>query len=314
MKKQPAVRESGELRRTRTRKELKKMAVGYAFIGPVVLGLLIFNLYPVIYSFILSFFKTYNGIGVPSGFGVFNYMKMFNGELEQHFFKSLGITFEYTLITVPLSMVLSFALAVLLNSNVKGIGIFRACCYLPVVIPVTIMGLLWSDFYNTRFGLANEILTSLGLPPSQFFDAAASSMPTLIFNSLWGLGGGMVLWLSSLKSVPKELYESANIDGANAFVRMFRVTIPMCTPIIFYNLVLNIISSLQNYANVMTLGIPNGSGVDQCLYFYAYKIYETAFRGREMGYASALAWVLFVIIAALTALTFKTSKWVYYEE
>ena len=239
---------------------------------------------------------------------------MFNGELEQHFFKSLGITFEYTLITVPLSMVLSFALAVLLNSNVKGIGIFRACCYLPVVIPVTIMGLLWSDFYNTRFGLANEILTSLGLPPSQFFDAAASSMPTLIFNSLWGLGGGMVLWLSSLKSVPKELYESANIDGANAFVRMFRVTIPMCTPIIFYNLVLNIISSLQNYANVMTLGIPNGSGVDQCLYFYAYKIYETAFRGREMGYASALAWVLFVIIAALTALTFKTSKWVYYEE
>ena len=168
MKKQPAVRESGELRRTRTRKELKKMAVGYAFIGPVVLGLLIFNLYPVIYSFILSFFKTYNGIGVPSGFGVFNYMKMFNGELEQHFFKSLGITFEYTLITVPLSMVLSFALAVLLNSNVKGIGIFRACCYLPVVIPVTIMGLLWSDFYNTRFGLANEISPRRGCRPPSF--------------------------------------------------------------------------------------------------------------------------------------------------
>ena len=214
-----------------------------------------------------------------------------------------------------MSMILSFALAVLLNSKVKGIGIFRVCCYLPVIIPASIMGILWVDFFDVRFGLANEILVSLGLPKSQFFEAASSSMPALIFSSLWGLGGGMILWLASLKNVPQELYEASNIDGANAFTRMFSITIPMCTPIIFYNLVLNVIGSLQTFANVMTMTGGTG-GVDQSLYFYAIKIYQTAFAGAsyEMGYACALAWFLFLIIAVLTAIAFKTSKWVYYDE
>lgn len=296
-------------------KEGKKMLVGYCFIIPVVLGLLIFNVYPIVDSFILSFYKTYNGIGSPSGFGVFNYMKMFNPELDNTFYKSLGVTFGYTIIVVPMSMVLSFILAVLLNSKVKGIGIFRVCCYLPVIIPASIMGILWIDFFDVRFGFANEVLEVLGLPRSQFFEAAGSSMPTLIFSSLWGLGGGMILWLASLKNVPQQLYEAADIDGANAFVRMFQITIPMCTPIIFYNLVLNIIGSLQTFANVMTMTGGTG-GVDQSLYFYAIKIYQTAFAGTsyEMGYACALAWFLFVIIAILTAIAFKTSKWVYYDE
>lgn len=298
-------------RKKKILKESKKMAVGYAFIFPVVLGLLIFNVYPIFDSLILSFYKTYNGMGAPRGFGVFNYVKMFT--FDEDIFQSLGITFGYTLVTVPLTMVLSFALAVLLNSKVKGIGAFRAFCYVPVIIPVTIMGLLLSDFYNVRFGLANEILAGLGLPKSKFFEAASSSMPTLVFNALWGLGGGMVLWLASLKNVPKEMYEAAEMDGANCFVRMFRVTIPMCTPIIFYNLILNVIGSLQTFTNVMTL--TGGSvGVDKSLYFFAIKIYKTAFEGREMGYASALAWFLFAIIAVLTGVAFKTSKWVYYDE
>lgn len=249
-------------------KEGKKMLVGYCFIIPVVLGLLIFNVYPIVDSFILSFFKTYNGISNPEGFGLFNYMKMFDPVLDNTFYKSLGVTFLYTIIVVPMSMILSFALAVLLNSKVKGIGIFRVCCYLPVIIPASIMGILWVDFFDVRFGLANEILVSLGLPKSQFFEAASSSMPALIFSSLWGLGGGMILWLASLKNVPQELYEASNIDGANAFTRMFSITIPMCTPIIFYNLVLNIIGSLQTFANVMTMTGGTG-GVDQSLYFYA---------------------------------------------
>ena len=181
-------------------KEGKKMLVGYCFIIPVVLGLLIFNVYPIVDSFILSFFKTYNGISNPEGFGLFNYMKMFDPVLDNTFYKSLGVTFLYTIIVVPMSMILSFALAVLLNSKVKGIGIFRVCCYLPVIIPASIMGILWVDFFDVRFGLANEILVSLGLPKSQFFEAASRSMPALIFSSLWGLGGGMILWLASLKT------------------------------------------------------------------------------------------------------------------
>ena len=128
--------------------EGKKMLIGYAFIGSVVLGLLIFNVYPILESFRLSFYKTYNGIGKPEGFGIFNYMKMFNPSLDDTFYKSLGITFLYAIITVPLSMVLSFALAVLLNSQVKGIGIFRVCCYLPVIIPASVMGILWRDLFD----------------------------------------------------------------------------------------------------------------------------------------------------------------------
>ena len=295
--------------------EGKKMLIGYAFIGSVVLGLLIFNVYPILESFRLSFYKTYNGIGKPEGFGIFNYMKMFNPSLDDTFYKSLGITFLYAIITVPLSMVLSFALAVLLNSQVKGIGIFRVCCYLPVIIPASVMGILWRDLSDPRFGLANSILGILGAPRSQFFEAASSSLPTLIFTTLWGLGGGMILWLASLKNVSNEMKEAARIDGANSVVIMFRITIPMCTPIIFYNLILNIIGALQTFANVMTL-VGGTGGVDQSLYFYAIKIYQTAFAGGsyEMGYACALAWFLFLIIAALTAVAFKTSKWVYYDE
>lgn len=296
-------------------KESKKMLIGYAFIGSVVLGLLIFNVYPILESFRLSFYKTYNGIGKPEGFGLFNYMKMFNPALDDTFYKSLGITFLYAIITVPLSMVLSFALAVLLNSKIKGIGIFRVFCYLPVIIPMSVMGILWADMFDGRFGLANSILEALGLPRSEFFLAAPSSLPTLIFTTLWGLGGGMILWLAALKNVSMEMKEAAQIDGANAFVIMFRITIPMCTPIIFYNLILNIIGSLQTFANVMTL-VGGTGGVDQSLYFYAIKIYQTAFAGGsyEMGYACALAWFLFLIIAVLTAVAFKTSKWVYYDE
>lgn len=296
-------------------KEGKKILIGYCFIIPVVLGLLIFNVYPIIESFRLSFYKTYNGIGNPEGFGLFNYYKMFDPQLDDTFYKSLGVTFLFTVIYVPMSLILSFALAVLLNKKVKGIGLFRVFCYLPVIIPASIMGILCVDFFDTRFGFANEILQGLGLPRSKFFEAEASSMPALLFSMLWSLGGGMILWLAALKNVPDEMYEAAKIDGANAFVRMFKITIPMCTPIIFYNLILSIIGSLQTFANVMTL-VGGTGGVNQCLYFYAIKIYNTAFSGGsyEMGYACALAWFLFLIIAVLTAISFKTSRWVYYDE
>lgn len=168
--------------------EGKKMLIGYAFIGSVVLGLLIFNVYPILESFRLSFYKTYNGIGKPEGFGIFNYMKMFNPSLDDTFYKSLGITFLYAIITVPLSMVLSFALAVLLNSQVKGIGIFRVCCYLPVIIPASVMGILWRDLFDPRFGLANSILGILGAAAFSVFRGGVKFASYAYFYDVMGFG------------------------------------------------------------------------------------------------------------------------------
>ncbi len=289
-----------------------------AFTLPVLLGVLIFSLYPMVISLYYSFFKTYTGTtNLPDfyingflNFGIFNYKKMFT--LDPEVWQSLGITALYSVIVVPASLILSFLVALLMNSKVKGIGIFRVIYYLPVIIPTTIWGLLWADFFNVRFGLANQILSALGLPESQFLESADTALVTFMSINLWTLGASMILWLSALKNVPDELIEAAKLDGAGAFTRMFRITIPMCTPVLFYNLITGIIGALQTLGSVMTLMGDSGAGPDNSLLFFAYKIYGTAFMSYNMGYACALAWFLFVIIGALTLIAFRTSKWVYY--
>lgn len=289
-----------------------------AFTLPVILGLLIFSLYPMVISLYYSFFKTYTGTtNLPEfyingflNFGIFNYKKMFT--MDPEVWQSLGITFLYAVVVVPASLVLSFLVALLMNSKVKGIGVFRVVYYLPVIIPTTISGLLWADFFNVRFGLANQILTALGLPESRFLESADTALVTFMSINLWTLGASMILWLSALKNVPENLLEAAKIDGAGPFTRMFRITVPMCTPVLFYNLITGIIGALQTLGSVMTLMGDSGAGPDNSLLFYAYKIYGTAFMSYDMGYACALAWFLFVIIGGLTLLAFKTSKWVYY--
>lgn len=291
-----------------TKKKLKRDITGNLFILPVVLGILIFSVYPMISSFIFSFFKTYNGISAPKGFGLFNYEAIFR---DKDILISLRITFLYALVTVPGSMILSFVLALFLKNDVKGIGVYRVLCYMPVIIPATVLGMLYVDFFDPRFGLANNIFESLGLPQSQFFKGASSALPTLMFTNLWGIGGGMILWLSSLKNVPESLYEAAKIDGAGFFKRLFVITVPMCSTMIFYNLIMGIIGSLQNFGLVFIV-TGGTTGVDKSLMFYAVKIYLEAFSAWKMGYASALAWVLFLIIIMLTMLVFKTNKWVYY--
>ena len=233
--------------------------------------------------------------------------------LTADFYLVLVLIFLYAPIAVM--MVLSFLLALLLNRNFKGIGVFRVLIYLPVVIPVTVSGIIWRNFTEVDFGLANAFLEALGLPRFTFFDAADTSMFSLIFFNLWGLGGGMILWLSALKNVPPALYEAAEIDGAGRGRRLISITIPMCTPMIFYNLIMNIIGSLQTFGSVYTL-TGGSTGEENSLLFYLMKVYNDAFnfQGKTMGYACAESWVLFLIIAALTAVVFKTSKWVFYGE
>ena len=293
-------------------KYMRKHWYGYVFIAPVMLGILLFTLMPMLQSLYFSFFRYYNVISAPRGFGLFNYKSMW---LDKDFLQALKVTGIYSVISIPVMMTLSYMLALLLNKKIRGIGVFRVLIYLPVIIPVTVSGIIWRNFTEVDFGLANAFLQTIGLPKFSFFDSPDTSMFSLVFFGLWGLGGGMILWLSALKNVPPELYEAADIDGANRFTKLFRITLPMCTPMIFYNLIMNIIGAFQTFGSVYTL-TGGSAGAENSLLFYLMKVYNDAFnfQGKTMGYACAESWVLFMIIALLTALVFKTSKWVFYGE
>lgn len=292
----------------------RKYGAGYLFILPVVLGILIFTLWPMISSLYYSLFRRYTVVRPPMDFDpLFNYKKLlFN---DEYVWKALGVTFTYSLISIPLTMILSFLLAMFLNQKFRGVGVMRLVVYLPVIIPVTISGLLWRNFFDVEYGLANKILTEvLNLPPSPFFSSAKTSMATLIFMGLWSLGGSMILWLAALRGVPEAQYDAAKIDGAGWWTRTIHITVPMCTPTILYNTIMGVINSLQMFGGVFAL-TGGTDGEAHSLLFYVMKVYYDAFGGTmEMAYACAESWLLFVIIAVLTFLVFKTSKWVFYAE
>lgn len=285
----------------------------YLFVLPVILGILLFTLVPMMTSLYYSF-TDYNPTLVnakPALVGIQNFADAF-GKNWKAVGNSLFVTISYTFITVPLNLVLSFAIAMLLNQKLKGMRVFRTIYYIPVIIPAVASGLLWNDITKVNGGMFNVILTEfLKLPPYQFYNSAETVLPSLIFMSLFGMGGGMVLWIAQLKGIPESLYEAASLDGANFFVRTFRITLPMCTPMIFYNLIMGIIGGLQIFTQVLLLRNPNNS---EALNFFVLHIYDNAMGNNMMGYASALSWIMFVIITAITAVTFKTSKWVYYGE
>lgn len=289
-----------------------KQYVGWLFIMPVVLGVLIFQAFPILESLYFSFFKRYNVISSPQGFGFHNYTYMFK---NANFLKACSVTSIYTVISVPLNLVLSFLLALLLNKKIAGVGIYRVLIYLPVVIPVTVSGIIWRNLFDAQFGLANEILVKLGLPRFPFFSKGETSMLSFILTGFWSLGGGMILWLSSLKNVPKDLYEAASIDGAGVFTKLFRITLPMCSAMFFYNLIMSVIASLQTFGTVVTITGSN-AGANNSLLFFVVKIYNDAFniQGKTMGLACAESWMLFVFIGFLSLILFKTSKWVFYGE
>ena len=289
---------------------IKKELLGLLFVLPVVLGLVIFTLMPMVKSLYDSFHDI-NIWGEASNFGLQNYIKMFTEEKEE-FFSSLLSTFKYTIVAIPLQMVLSFLLAFVLNREMPGIKLARVLCYVPVVIPTVVNGLLWRTITTSEIGYMNLVFKAFGLPNYSFFESNDTAFQSFIMMGLFGVGSGMILWLSQLKSIPKTLYESAELEGANSLQQLLSITIPMCTPTIFYTLITNIIGTLQIFDLAYMFNTPLN---DRTLNFFVLYIYEQAFgRFGQMGYASALSWVLFLIIAALSALVFKTSTWVYYGE
>ncbi len=291
-------------------RHIRKEYLGMLFVMPVILGLAIFTFVPMFKSLYDSFHDI-DIFGEASNFGFQNYITMFTTQ-KTEFFSSLWSTFRYTIVAIPLTMVLSFSLAFLLNAEIRGIKLARVLCYAPVVVPTVVNGLLWRTITTSEIGYLNLVFKQIGLPNYTFFETNETAFQSFIFMGLFGIGSGMILWLSQLKNIPKTLYESADLEGASGVQKLLKITIPMCSPTIFYTLITNIIGTFQIFDLAYLFNTPLN---DRTLNFFVLYIYEQAFgRFGQMGYASALSWVLFLIIAVLSALVFKTSKWVYYGE
>ena len=284
----------------------------FAFVLPVVIGILLFTLAPMVSSLLYSFTRTFTTVkGMGEWVGLENYKNIFTVYWKE-IGESLGITFLYTLISLPLNLVLSFALALFLAKDIRGIRVFRVIYYLPVMLPAVVSGILWSSLANSSDTSAfNAILIQLHLPTYSFYDSGDTAMTTFILMGLFNIGGNMILWIAQIKAIPDSMYEVADLEGANGFVRLFRIIIPMCTPMIFYNLIMGIINSLQVFNGVITLNIePEGK---EALDFIVVQIYDF-YTSTDLSMACALSWILFVIIAVISGLTFRFNKWVYYGE
>ena len=279
----------------------------FIFISPWLIGFLVFIVGAMGASLYFSFAK-YDILTSAVFTGVTNYIEIFSN--DRIFRKALRVSFTYSLVVVPAALVLGFALSLLMNQKVKGIYTFRTIFYLPAVVSGVGVALLWQWIFNPRYGILNQIISWFGVEGPGWHLDRHWALPALMIMSLWGVGGGMIIYLARLQGIPKELYEAAEVDGASLFGRFRHVTLPMMTPVIFFNLVMGIIGSLQTFtqAQVMTQGGPNYATMFYVLYLYQ------RFRALKMGYASALAWILFLIILLLTLVVLRSSSfWVFYE-
>lgn len=297
----------------KAKKRIMANVTGYALILPLLIGLVVFTLYPLFVSLFNSFFYNYDGFSPYEEFefGFGNYLRAFTGYESEIFWKSIGITFSYAGIMVPLGLVLSFIVALFLNQGLKGIGVFRLLYYIPCLIPSIVQSMIYLYIFNPNYGVMNDIFAGLGFEKSQFFDSPNyNAVLTFMFMNLFGVGGSMLIWLAGLKSVPQTYYEAAKIEGGGYFYSLVRITIPLCSPYIFYLLITNVIATLQICGNAYM--ISSSGGVDNNLLFFGLYIYRT-FMNNNFGYSSALAYLLFIVIAALSALLFRFNKHVYYE-
>ncbi|HZQ98045.1 MAG TPA: sugar ABC transporter permease [Chloroflexota bacterium] len=283
---------------------------GYLFLAPWLIGYVVFTAGPVLASLALSF-TSYNLISAPRFVGFANYVEAFTK--DQQFWPSLGRTFQYAVVSVPLGVVGSLLVALLLNVRVRGTSVFRTLFFMPSLVPIVAAAVLWIQLLQPDWGLLNgAIYAATGLRGPRWFEAPEWAMWGLIALALWTSVGGtrMVIFLAGLQGVPAELHDAASIDGAGAWGRFRHVTLPMITPVVFFNLVLGVITSLQVFTSAF---VATGGGPAYATWFYALHIYKNAFSYFSMGYGSALAWLFLLIIVALTWLQFRTSRrWVYY--
>lgn len=282
---------------------------GYLFIAPAITGFGLFVVYPLIMSAYYSLTR-WNGVTTPQFVGLQNYVYMLTQ--DPVFWKSVALTVIFAVISVPLSLIAGLALAVLLNRRLKGVKIFRTIFFLPVVLPSVAVLTMWKYLFDPQFGLANQVLSWLHLPTSQWLSSPHSALATIILIGIWGVGSTMIIFLAGLQNVPDELYEAAKLDGAGAPRTFFSITLPMITPILLLQLILQINAAFQTFNQVAIL---TQGGPDNSTNLLMYKIYHDGFNSVNtplMGYATAEVWFLFVLVMIVTAFTFRTSSmWVY---
>jgi multiple sugar transport system permease protein len=306
------------LKRNSARMSKSSTTAGILFSLPWIIGFLIFSLYPICISIYYSM-TNFNIFQTPKWVGLANYKELF---MDEKFYKSLWNTFYMVIVGTPVSLIIGLLLAVLLNQKIKGLPIFRTIFYLPSIVPIVAASLLWLWILNPQHGLLNSMLKAFGIAGPNWFMDPNYTKPALIIMGVWGIGNTMIIFLASLQDVPKSLYEAAEMDGANSVQKFFKITVPCISPVIFFQLIMSIINYFQYFtqAYLMISGSSGGSGentvsggVENSMLFYSLYLFHNAFGYFKMGKASAMAWILFIIVVAVTAIIFKTQdKWVSY--
>lgn len=283
--------------------------VGYLFISPWLIGFFLFTVIPIAASLYFAFTR-YDILSDPVWVGFANFDRMFN--VDARYWKSVQATFYYVFTAVPLRLIFALLVAILLNNGRKMTAIYRAAFYAPSIIGGSIaVAVMWKQVFGSE-GLVNFLAVLIGLPPVNWLGNPATAIWTLILLAVWQFGSPMLIFLAGLKQIPTEMYEAASIDGASGVQKFFSITLPMLSPVILFNLVMQTISGFLVFTQAFI--ITDGTPLDTTL-FYALYLYKRAFTTFEMGYASAMAWVLLLIVGIFTAITFKfSSYWVYYEQ
>lgn len=289
-------------------KARKEQRTAYLCLIPAFIGLIVLTYVPLLAVFVISFFQ-WKGIASPSFTGITNYVRLFT--TDPYFKDSIYVTVVFSILAVAGSMIYSLVVALLLNRKIPARGFWRAVFYLPYVLPAAAVYIGWSWLYETNFGLFNYILSFFGIDNVMFLSDSSYVVPSLAVIAVWLSGNLIVIFLAGLQNVPRVYHEAAEIDGANAWQRFIHVTLPSMSPIIFYNLLMSLITNMQvvTPALALTNGGPGNSSM-----FITYLMYRYAFKSNQIGYACAISFVFFVLIAIFTAILFATSKsWIFYE-
>lgn len=297
-------------RRARMSTRRREAYIGLSFVLPWVISLLLFTLYPVLATFYLSL-TDYNLVQPPRWVGLQNYRTMFNH--DPAFWTSASNTAYYALLSVPLGLAGSLGLSLLLNMRAKGIGIYRTLFYLPALVPPVVSTLIFMVLLDPDGGLLNTLLRNVGVPTPGWLTDPTWSKPALILLSLWGLGAGALIFLAGLQEIPQSLLDAAAVDGAGPWQRFRHITLPLLTPVVLFNLVTGIINSFHVFTQALVIGGTTGKPLESTLMFMVH-LYRSAFRYFAMGYASALAVVLFLGVLVVTlGIFWSAGAWVYYE-
>ncbi len=287
---------------------LREWLAGYFFASPFIIGFLVFTAFPMGYSIWLAFQK-WDLLSPPRFIGFQNIARMLQDPLAN---LSLYNSAYYTIIAVPIQLVISFTLALALTQKIRFRDFYRAGFYLPIIVPLVASAVVWQRVFHPEFGILNEVLGWFGIAPRSWLFEPSLAKPAFIFMSFWMIGRQMVIFIAGLGNIPESMFEAASLDGAGTFTKLFKITVPMMTPLIFYNMIIAIVNSFQTFipALIMTDGGPENATL-----FAVLNIYRQGFNYFNMGYSAALAWELFIIVVGFTiAQFFISQRWVYYEE